>query len=83
MIDYYSIRKSAKTGPEFYLDVRPASESFGNMLVRLMAAIEHVLLAVNRCSPARSAWFLGLIHILKILFGLFLFLFIHYYILYD
>jgi len=37
IIDYYSSKKTPKDEPEFHLDVRPASDSFMNILVKLYA----------------------------------------------
>jgi hypothetical protein len=76
VIDYYSIRKSAgDKEPEFRLDVRPASDSFGNIQVRLMVVIERVLSLAINCPPVRNAQVLGF-HILKFLVVFFLFLFV-------
>ncbi|KAF8343252.1 cytochrome c and c1 heme-lyase [Amanita rubescens] len=40
VIDYYSMRKSRLHKPEFYLDVRPASDSIGNIIMKIQYTVE-------------------------------------------
>lgn len=40
VIDYYSMRKSRFHEPEFYLDVRPASDSIGNIVMKVQYPVE-------------------------------------------
>jgi len=57
VIDYYSSRKRAEDEPEFHLDVRPASDSFTNVLIKLYAQSVKFLSGFLALGPGRfESW---------------------------
>jgi len=52
VIDYYAIRPSLVGDPEFHLDVRPAMDSLGNVIVRLLDVIQRIPFGVTRLSSS-------------------------------
>jgi len=75
VIDYYSLRKDVNAEPDFYIDVRPALDNFGNAQARLMVGIENGLLSFGqRYSGARIGFMQSrshcLIHGFLLLVGL-------------
>jgi len=48
VIDYYSIRKSRFQEPEVYLDVRPASDGIGNIVMKTQYPVEQFVIQLIR-----------------------------------
>ena len=48
IIDYYSMRKSKFQEPELYLDVRPASDSVGNIVMKTQYPVERFVVQLVR-----------------------------------
>lgn len=48
LIDYYSMRKSKFHEPEVHLDVRPASDSVGNIVMKIQYPVERFVVQLVR-----------------------------------
>ncbi|KAF8974267.1 cytochrome c/c1 heme lyase-domain-containing protein, partial [Flammula alnicola] len=54
VIDYYSARKSVLHEPEFYLDVRPASDGLANMCMKVQYPLEHFVSRILRSAKPQK-----------------------------